>query len=151
MRLSNIYRKKRKVLLSLVPVDKSKQPAMSDWIPPSQDVPSREESWFRSVYCSHRSFCGCNDPVRHLASLSASFGFQPGPSSDSSGPRSTPTIVRGLRALPAAPTNPRPPPCGGVGGRGAGDGRRDDGEHGEGDDLQPGDVQELLDVLDDAE
>lgn len=152
MRFSKIYRKKRKVPLLLVHLDKSKQLAMSDWIPPTQDVPTREETWFRSVYCSHRCFCGCDDVVRHLAALSATFGFQPGPSSrGNSGSRGTPAVVRGLRALPAAPTNPRTTPCGGDGGRGAGEDRQDDGGDGAAEEFQQGDVEELLDMLEDAE
>nr|BAB61610.1 ORF2 [Torque teno virus] len=125
---------------------------MSDWIPPTQNVPSREEDWFRGVYCMHRAFCGCNDPVRHLASLAANFGFQPAPASRSDpSAAATPPLVRNLRALPAAPTTPRPPSCGGTGGRGAGGDRADDGGRADGDDFQSGDVGELLDMLDDAE
>nr|AEX59984.1 putative protein ORF2/3 [Torque teno virus] len=127
---------------------------MSDWIPPTQNVPDREEAFFRGVYCMHRAFCGCGDFVHHLARLSADFGYQPGPAPHGdSGPRATPGVVRGLRALPAASSTPRDPPCGGGdGGRAGGEGRQDAGEDGgDGDDLAPGDIEELVDLLDDPE
>ncbi len=145
-------RQKRKVPLSEVHYTETKRPRMSQWIPPTQNVQAREEDWFRGIYCSHRAFCGCNDPVSHLASLAAAFGFQPAPSRrQDPSPTSTPPLVRNLRALPAAPTTPRPPPCGGTGGRGAGGDRADDGGPAEGEEFQSEDVGELLDILDDAE
>lgn len=150
MRFSRPYRKKRKVLLPYLPTTKSTHSTMSDWIPPTDNVPQREDNWFRSVYTSHRAFCGCLDPVRHLAAVSAALGFQPPPSRGSAGSHGTPAIVRALPALPAAPTS-RPPPCGGDGGRGAGEGRQDAGGDGGADDFQQDDVDELLNMLDDAE
>lgn len=154
MRFSRIYRQKRKVLLFPLRTAKKTRPSMSDWIPPTQNVPDREEAFFRGVYCMHRAFCGCGDFVHHLARLSADFGYQPGPAPHGdSGPRATPGVVRGLRALPAASSTPRDPPCGGGdGGRAGGDGRQDAGEDGgDGDDLAPGDIEELVDLLDDPE
>lgn len=152
MRLSRIYRKKRKVPLLLVPLAEREPQIMSQWVPPTQNAPGREEDWFRSIFTSHRAFCGCGDPVLHLSTLAATYGFQPGPP-PSGGPRErlTPPLIRGLPALPAAPTTPRPPPCGGNGGRGAGGDRQDGGGDGDGDEQPLGDVDELLDLLDDAE
>lgn len=125
---------------------------MSHWVPPTQHVHAREEDWFRSIFTSHRAFCGCGDPVLHLSNLSATYGFQPGPP-PSGGPRErlTPPLVRSLPALPAAPTSPRPPPCGGTGGSGAGGDRQDGGDGGDGGELAQGDVEELLELLDDPE
>lgn len=144
------YRKKRKVPLLLVQPIQKKQHTMSDWIPPTQNVPSREEDWFRGVYCTHRAFCGCNDPPRHLAALSAAFGFQPAPTPRGGpGPSTTPPVVRGLRALPPVPT--RQQPCGGPGGETDGGDQREGGDGGAAGELPPEDVEELLDLLDDAE
>ncbi len=147
------WRKKRKVLLSPVPTPQKKQHIMSDiWLPPTRNASARGEDWFRSVYCSHQAFCGCNDPVRHLAALSAELGFQPGPSpGGNSGPRYTPPVVRGLRALPAAPASPRPQPCGGPGGSGAGGDRGEGGEGGDRAEPPIEDVSELLDLIENAE
>lgn len=153
MFIGRAWRKKRKVPLLLVPTPQKKLHIMSDrWIPPTRNVPARGEDWFRSVYCSHQAFCGCNDFIRHLAALSAEFGFQPGPSpGGNSGPRATPPVIRNLRALPAAPTTPRPPPCGGPGGSGAGGDRGDAGEGGDLAEPPTEDVSELLDLIEDAE
>lgn len=155
MRFSRIYRsKKRKVLLPHLSAPQTEPPAMSNWIPPTTNVFSREEDWFRGIYCSHRAFCGCDDPVRHLASLAATLGFQPGPPpSGDPRERSTPPVVRtGLPALPP-PAQPGPSrPCGGSGAGRGGDGRRDAGDAAAGDDDLPEEsVEELLDLLDDAE
>lgn len=152
MRFSRIYRKKRTVPLPVVHKQQKERTTMSDWVPPTQNVSGREEDWLRSVHCSHRAFCGCGDLIRHLASVAASNGYQPPPGSPGGpGSSSTPLVIRRHRALPAPPATPRPQPCGG---RGGGEGRGDHGEGG-GDgavaDLQDADVQELLDILDDAE
>lgn len=152
MRFSRLYRsQKRKVPLYLLRATQKKQPAMSQWRPPTQNAAGREEDWFRGIHTTHRAFCGCGDPILHLTHLAAQLGYQPSPSSrGGSGNRITPPL-RTLRALPAAPTTPRPPPCGGAGGRGVGGDRADAGESAGGDDLHPEDVEELLDVLEDAE
>lgn len=152
MFLGKLYRKKRRLSLSRVHPYSQKPLVMTHWLPPTQNVPTREEDWARGVYYSHRAFCGCNDPIRHLASLAATLGLQPETTSPGNpGSSSTPASLRPFRALPAPPATPRPQPCGG---RGGGDGRGDrrgDGGDGAGADLQEGDVQELLDILDDAE
>lgn len=152
MFLGKLYRKKRLLLLPSVPASKKKPPAMSDWIPPTQNVTDREGDWFRSVYCSHKCFCGCGDPVRHLASIAAAVGYQPPPGSrQAPGPSGTPPLVRGLRALPAAPSGSSNPPCGGIAGRGTGGDRSDAGGPSAGDDPYDGDAEELLAALEDAE
>lgn len=155
MRFSRIYRpKKRKVPLLHLPATEKKPTAMSHWVPPTQHVTSREEDWFRGIFTTHRAFCGCGDPVLHLSALSASLGFQPGPP-PSGGPRErlTPPLIR--PSLPALPPPATPGPSQQCGGSGAGrgdDGRRDDGGAAAGDDDLPGEsVEELLDLLDDAE
>lgn len=155
MFLGRPYRqKKRKVLLQNLSATPPQPPAMTSWVPPTQHVTAREDDWFRGIYCTHRAFCGCGDPVSHLAALAATFGFQPGPP-PSGGPRErlTPPVIRsGLPALPP-PATPGPSrPCGGSEGGRGGEGRRDAGDGAAGDDDLPGEsVEELLDLLDDAE
>ncbi len=120
--------------------------------PNTELYPVEKKTGYEALHCSHRAFCGCGDLIRHLASVAASNGYQPPPGSPGGpGSSSTPLVIRRHRALPAPPATPRPQPCGG---RGGGEGRGDHGEGG-GDgavaDLQDADVQELLDILDDAE
>lgn len=90
--------------------------------------------------------------MRHLASISAAVGYQPPPGSrQAPGPSGTPPLVRGLRALPAAPSGSSNPPCGGTAGRGTGGDRSDAGGPSAGDDPYDGDAEELLAALEDAE
>ncbi|BAB61604.1 hypothetical protein TTV8_gp1 [Torque teno virus 8] len=125
---------------------------MSDWIPPAQNVADRESDWFRAVYCSHKCFCGCGDPVRHLASISAAVGYQPPPGSrQAPGSSGTPPLIRGLRALPAAPSGSSNQQCGGTAGRGTGGDRSEGGEPTAAEDPYDGDAEELLAALEDVE
>lgn len=128
MFLGKLYRKKRKVSLRSLSAPPKTGHTMSHWLPPLQNVPQRERCWFDSIFLSHRSFCGCDDPIRHLGSLAARYNMQPGPSPGGDRRPQRQAPVRTLPALPAPESRGNPPrPCRGGDGAEGGDGPAGDG------------------------
>ena len=138
------YRKKRKVLLPVVPTP-PKKPPMS-WRPPVHDAPGIERNWYESCYRSHASSCGCGNFIAHLLILADRHGFAGGPAPPG-GPR--PGAIRALPAPDPERANPaaQPPWPGDAGAAGAGgpaaagDGAAAD------DDLPAADIADLLDAV----
>lgn len=60
------------------------------WMPPNFGGHDRENAWCKSVILSHDAFCGCDDPLAHLAAL-------------------LPGRQASRQSTPSAPP-PRPPP-----------------------------------------
>lgn len=130
MFFARTWRKKRKVPLSPLRRAPQSRPAMSQWLPPLQDVPNRERAWFNSIWQSHRCFCGCADPIRHLGHLAARYNMQPGPSPGGDPRPPRPPSLRRYPALPGPDTpasNPPPRPCRGGDGAEGGAGPAGDG------------------------
>ncbi len=128
MFLGKLYRKKRQVPLRPLPATPKTGHTMSHWLPPLNNVSQRERSWFDSIFLSHRAFCGCDDPIRHLSSLAARYHMQPGPSPGSDRRPQRPPPLRPLPALPAPDSRNNPPrPCRGGDGAEGGDGPAGDG------------------------
>ena len=136
------YRKKRKVLLPVVPTP-PKKPSMT-WRPPAHDAPGIERNWYESSYRSHAACCGCGNFIAHLLILADRHGFAGGPAPPG-GPR-----PGAIRALPAPEQgNPANPPAwrGDAGAPGAGDrAAAGDGAAAD-DDLPAADIAELLDAV----
>ncbi len=153
--LGRPWRKKRKVLLQTVPATPP-EPHMSFWRPPVHNVPGLERNWYESVYRSHAAFCGCGDFINHINNLATSLGRPPQPRPPGA---PQPPPIRPLPALPA-PEDPQPrrhnrtenqPWPGDGGGEGAAGDPVAAGEQEGGDEYGPEDVDQLLDMLDDAE
>lgn len=149
MFLGRPWRKKRKVPLLAVRATPPPQP-MSHWRPPVHNVPGQERQYYEGCFRMHAAFCGCGDFINHLNSLASRIG------SPGNGQPPRPDPPPRLRALPApssssTPTDSRQAPWRGDGGGddapggGAAAGGPDDGE------LGPEDVDELLELIDDAE
>lgn len=143
--LGRVWRKKRKVLLSNLRTPSPVRPDMSQWLPPLQNVPQRERCWFNSIWQSHRSFCGCADPIRHLGHLAAQYNMQPGPSPGGDPRPPRPPSVRRYPALPGPDTPANPPLQRCRGGDGAGDGAGPAGDGGPAadDEYRPEDLEDL--------
>ena len=104
MFLGRPWRKKRKLLLSLVPAPQ-KAPAMS-FSTPSINGGLRDQQWFEACLRSHNAYCGCNNPVIHFNNIAARFNYLPTSNLPLDPPGPTPPRRRDLRRLPALPAAP---------------------------------------------
>lgn len=148
------WRQKRKVPLSPLQTEPLQPPVhMSLWRPPVYNVPGQERQFYESCLRSHDAFCGCGDFITHLNNLATRIGR----AGDDQPPRpQRPPAIRSMRALPAPPTSGNQshdqggPWPGDGGGESAAGGPDDAGPPGDGD-LAPEDVEELLELVEEAE
>lgn len=104
MFLGRPWRKKRQLLLSLVPAP-PKAPAMS-FSTPSINGGLRDQQWFEACLRSHNAYCGCNNPVIHFNNIAARFNYLPTSNLPLDPPGQTPPRRPALRRLPALPAAP---------------------------------------------
>lgn len=108
MFLGRPWRKKRQLLLSIVPAP-PKAPTMS-FSSPSINGGLRDQQWFEACLRSHNAYCGCNNPIVHFNNIATRFNYLPTSNLPLDPPAGSPSRRGHLRRLPALPAAPSTSP-----------------------------------------